>query len=441
MTSSDFLEASAHLDSLGIDAMKSMRPSMHRIEAMLEALDHPERAIPALHVTGTNGKTSVVRIAASILSATGLSVGTFTSPHLESVRERIALGGEPIDEEAFGAAFRHLWPYLQMVQSEMHEQLTYFEVLTAMFFLWAAESPVDACVIEVGLGGRWDATNLIDAPVAVVTNIGLDHTGLLGEEKTTIAQEKAGIIKDGAVVVTGERDPAVLDVIRAEADRRSASMSMIDRDFSLLDNTLAVGGRFVSIETDVRRYDDLVLPLHGSHQGTNAAVALQAVTRFVPGRILDDEVVAEGFAKAIVPGRLEALHPESESEPTVILDVAHNPEGTSALVRGLVEAFGFESAWFVVGILGDKDYGGMLAELARVPCNLVLTSPKNVRAVPVEDLKSAAQELGLHHEVVDDVVKAVDVAMGRAGPADLVCVTGSHYVVGEARPHLLAARP
>lgn len=432
-------QASQHLDALGIDVMKSMRPNMARIEAICEALNHPERSVPAIHITGTNGKTSTARIAASILAAAGLSVGTYTSPHLQSVRERITLNGEQLSEEAFGDVFSHLKPYLDMVEENLGERLTYFEVLTAMFFLWAAEAPVDAMVVEVGLGGTWDATNVVAAPVAVITNVGLDHTGLLGTEREQIAREKAGVIKQDGIVVTAEPRPSVLAVITDRASELNATVATHGRDFFVRDNHVAVGGTYLSIESSDRAYQGLFLPLHGSHQGLNAAVAIEATTRFT-NKPLDQDIVAEGLMNTHVPGRLETVRLEGQAAVPVVVDVAHNPDGASALISGLVDAFTFERVLFVVGVLGDKNYAGMLAELARLRCEVIATRPRYVRAVSTEQLRSAADELGLQCIAIDEVSTAVDFALGRAEGGDLVCVTGSHYVVGEARAHLLASR-
>lgn len=425
-------EAEAYLHALGVDAMKRMAPSLHRIEALCAALDHPERRLQAIHVTGTNGKTSTTRIVTSLLAATGLTVGTYTSPHLETVRERIALSGEPITEDQFGDAFDHLRPYLSHVEDSLGERLSYFEVLTGLFFLWAAETPVDAAVVEVGLGGRWDATNVLDAQVAVVTNVGLDHTALLGEDRPTIAREKIGIVKDGAVVVTGERSRDILEIVAEAARSRQAVVSALGADFDVVDNRVAFGGRYLSMEASGSRYDGMFLPLHGSHQGTNAAVALEAVSRFLPAQQLSPEVVAEGLAAVTVPGRLETFR--AAGEPPVVLDVAHNPGGMSAFVSSLVEAFAFERAVVVLGTLADKDYRGMLSELARIPCSLVVTEPRSVRAASATELQAAAADYGLDAVIVDDVSDAVKVARESTGPGDILVVTGSHYVVGEARP-------
>jgi dihydrofolate synthase / folylpolyglutamate synthase len=436
MTSFD--EAEAFLDALGIDVMKKMRPNTERIRALCEALDHPERAAPAVHITGTNGKTSSAAIVTSLLAATGLSVGTYTSPHLQTVRERIALNGEPLGEEEFGEVFDHINPFIELVEKKLGERLTYFEILTAMFFLWAAEAPVDAMVVEVGLGGRWDATNVVDAPVAVITNVGLDHTAMLGTERETIAREKAGIIKREAQVITAERTPSVLEVISEEADRQRATLVGIDKAFSVTDNRIAVGGRFLSLETSNQAYEDLFIPLHGSHQGVNAAVALEAAARFL-SKPLDQELVAEGFAESRAPGRLETVRLHGDQAVPVILDVAHNPDGMSALVTSLLEAFAFERAVFVLGILADKDYRGMLTELARVPCSLIATRPSNVRSVDVDELAGVANELGLECIAEPAVATAIDMALEEAQSAELVCITGSHYVVGEARERLVGA--
>jgi dihydrofolate synthase/folylpolyglutamate synthase len=431
-----YQDAEAYLEALGVDSMKSRRPSMHRIEALCEALGHPERNVAAIHVTGTNGKTSTTRIAAALLEATGLKVGAYTSPHLQTVRERLAMGKEPLSEDAFGEVFDHIHPYLENVERRLGDKISYFEVLTAMFLLWASDH-VDAAVIEVGLGGKWDATNVVSAPVAVITNVSLDHTAILGPDRETIAREKVGIIKPESVVVTAERHPAVLEIISKQAGEVKASTSVVEKDFFVKDNRIAFGGRYLSIATSQADYDSLFLPLHGSHQGLNAATALEAVVSFLPARKLDHEVVVQGMAAAEVPGRLELFRPAGVEFP-VVLDVAHNPEGMSALVSSLAEGFAFERVHFVVGTLKAKDYSGILNEMARLPCSLVLTQSRSMESVPLEELGKVARSLQLPYEAHEDVASAVNFALGSAGTGDLVCVTGSHYVVGEARAHLMS---
>ncbi len=430
-----FEEARSHLEGLGVDAMKAMSPSTHRIEALLELLDHPEDSLPALHITGTNGKTSTARIAAAVLAATGLKVGTFTSPHLQSVTERITFGGVALTESEFGEVYDHIAPYVQVVEKELGEQITYFELLTGIFFLWASDA-ADVVVVEVGLGGRWDATNTTDGKVAVVTNIGLDHVELLGGDRETIAKEKSGIIKQHSVAITGELDPNILAIIKEQADSVGAPLAVLERDFSVLDNQIAVGGRFVSLRTSNRDYQELFLPLHGAHQAVNAAVALEAVTSMFPDQSLETDVVEEGFSSVKVPGRLEAIHANDDG-PTLVLDVAHNPDGMSALVTSLIEEFAFDSVTFVVGTLEDKDHVGMLTEIARVGGDVIVTTAASVRSTDPKVLRDTAEELGLSCTVVADVAGAVESALVGSETTQLVCITGSHYVVGEARTHIL----
>ena len=430
-----YREAEKYLFDLGIDAMKATKPSLHRIEALCEVLDHPERTVPAIHVTGTNGKTSTARIISSLLTSAGLSVGTYTSPHLESIRERLALNGEPVDEDTFGEVFDHILPILRLVEQKLGEQVTFFELLTAMFFLWTAEAGLDVAVVEVGLGGRWDATNVIDAPVAVITNIGLDHTKLMGADRSAIAREKSGIVKPAATLVSAERDPRIVGVIEEEVSEFEVTHSFIDREWHVLENKTALGGRYFSLKSSARGYEGLFVPLHGAHQGINAGTAIEAVTRFLPARTLEEDLILEGLAATRAPGRIETV--KRSDAATVVLDVAHNPDGLSALVSALIEEFAFERIHFVIGILGDKDHKGMLTELTRVPSVLYATEPSGVSAVPVSDLANAAGGLGLDVVVIEEAYAAVEKAIRTADPTDLVCITGSHYVVGEVRSRVL----
>lgn len=427
-----YREATAYLDALGIDAMKKLAPSRGRIEALLELMNNPQHNVPAIHITGTNGKTSTARIATSLLTAAGLSVGTYTSPHLQTVRERITLGGEPISEAAFGELFDHVHPYVAAVEARLDEPISYFELLTAMFFLWAAETPVDAMVVEVGLGGRWDATNVMPASVPVVTNVDLDHTAMLGTNTLEIAAEKAGIVTPGSVLVTAERVPGVLAVLAQSAPE----MATIGKDFDVEDNRIAFGGRGLVLRSSTTTYEGLFLPLHGAHQGVNAATALEAVTRFIPARALAHDVVLEGLAAVTAHGRLESTHVDSSTVP-IVLDVAHNPAGMSAMVSSLVEAFAFERAVFVVGVLRDKDHVGIMSEIARIGGTVIATQARDARSVPANELADAARGFGMEAEAIDAVPEAIDRARGFVTDADLICITGSHYTVGEARDVLL----
>lgn len=425
-------EALAYLDALGVDAMKKLAPSTDRIEALCELLNNPERVVPAIHITGTNGKSSTARIASSLLTAAGLSVGTYSSPHLQSVRERIALNGEPISEQVFADLFDHIKPYVEIVEERSWERVSYFELLTAMFFLWAAETPVDAMVIEVGLGGRWDATNVIPSSVPVITNVALDHTAMLGTTTEEIAAEKVGIVKPGSTLVTAERAPAVLAVMAETAPQ----MSVLGKDFGILENRVAFGGRYLSLRSSYKTYEGLFMPLHGSHQGVNAATAVEAVSAFLPAGSLGHEIVLDGLGTVTARGRLESTHVEGSTVP-IVMDVAHNPAGMSAMITSLVEAFAFERAVFVVGVLSDKDHLGVLSEIARVKATVIATEARSSRSVPRAELAAEARALGLDAEEVEGVRQAVERAQALAGDADLICVTGSHYVVGEARDLLL----
>lgn len=425
-------EALGYLDALGVDRMKKLAPSTHRIEALCDLLNNPERNVLAIHITGTNGKTSTARIATALLGAAGLSVGTYTSPHLQTVRERIALNGEAISESTFGDLFDHMKPYVEAIEVKLGEQISYFELLTAMFFLWAAETPVDAVCVEVGLGGRWDATNVLPTSVPVITNIALDHTSMLGESPFEIAAEKAGIVKPGSTLVTAERVPGVLAVFEEQAPE----VVTIGKDFDVIDNRVAFGGRYLSLRTSAETYEGLFLPLHGAYQGVNAATALEAVTRFIPAQALGYQVVLEGLAATTARGRLESVHVEGSSIP-LVLDVAHNPAGMSAMITSLVEAFAFERAVFVVGILRDKDHEGIMSEIGRIGGTVIATEARSSRSVPVAELADAARAFGMEAETYVDVASALAHAREVAAQADLICVTGSHYVVGEARDLLL----
>lgn len=412
--------------------MKKLAPSTRRIEALCDLLNNPERAVPAIHITGTNGKSSTARIVTGLLGAAGLSVGTYTSPHLQSVRERIASNGEPLEETAFAELFDHIKPYVDVVEAKLSDRISYFELMTAMFFLWAAETPVDAIVVEVGLGGRWDATNVLPSSVPVITNIALDHTAMLGSTPEKIAAEKVGIVKEGSVLVTAERNPSVLAVMGKQAPE----MSVLDKDFGILENRVAFGGRYLSLRSSDRTYEGLFMPLHGAHQGLNAATAVEAVTRFLPAGSLGHEVVLDGLSSVTARGRLESMHVEG-STVLFILDVAHNPAGMSAMITSLVEAFAFERAVFVVGVLSDKDHLGILSELGRAGGTVIATEARHARSVPGGELAEEARGLGMAAEVIGDVRNAVARARELASDVDLICVTGSHYVVGEARDVLL----
>ena len=397
-------------------------PTLERMRVLSDLLAEPQRAQPAIHVTGTNGKGSTVRLLSSLLAAHNLAVGTYTSPDLERVNERLSRNGEPIDDESFADVVAAIADVEGLSGVRPHR----FEVLTLAAFRWFADAPVDAAVVEVGLGGRWDATNVVDASVAVVTNVGLDHTEVLGPTRADVAGEKAGIVKPGSTLVLGETDPALVPIFERE---EPAALWLRDRDFGCTSNQVAVGGRSLDLFTPSARYDEVFVALHGSHQGENAAVALAAAEAFF-GRPLHEEVVREAFATVQVPGRFEVVG----RSPLVVLDGAHNPDGARAAASTLGDfAIGGERI-LVVGMNQGRDPVEMLEALdARSARAVVATSADWVRAMPPVDIADAARSLGVDAEVVPSVGAALERAIGVASEEDLVLVAGSLYVVGEAR--------
>ena len=438
-------------------------PDLTRITAVLDLLGSPHRAYPAVHVTGTNGKTSTARMVESLLRSFGLRTGRYTSPHLEDVRERISVDGEPLSPEAFAAAYDDVAATVALVDRDAlaagGETVSYFELLTAMAFASFADAPVDVAVVEVGLEGRWDATNVLDAQVCVVTPVSLDHTALLGDDVASIAAETAGIISAGAVTVLAPQPPDAAQVLLRHCVEVGATVAREGVEFGILSREVAVGGQRLVLQGLGGIYDDLFLPLHGVHQAHNAACALAAVEAFLGagqgaegqgaegqrGR-LDAEAVREGFAAATSPGRLEVVR----SGPTVLLDGAHNPAGAEALVAAIGEAFAFERLVGVVGVLADKDAAVMLATLEPILAQVVCTSSTSPRALPADELARAAVDVfGADRvEAVPGIAAALEVAVqlvedddeliGSTGGG--VLVTGSLITVGEARA-LLAPHP
>jgi dihydrofolate synthase/folylpolyglutamate synthase len=422
-----------------------MVPDLDRITDLLDLLGSPQRSYPSIHITGTNGKTTTARMIDALLREFGVRTGRYTSPHLESVTERIALDGHPLDPIRFAAAFDDVAPFAHMVDERHPNPLTFFELLTAMAFSAFADAPVEVAVVEVGLGGRWDATNVVQAPVAVVTPIGLDHVGILGETVEAIAGEKAGIIHPGAVVVQAPQPPGAAAVLAARAEEVGASIVRVGADFGVRSRTVAVGGQLLELEGLGGTYQEIFLPLYGAHQAGNAACALAAVEAFFGagerGR-LDIDVVRSAFESVTSPGRLEVVR----RSPTVILDGAHNPAGAAALAVAVDEAFTFTRLVAVVAVLDDKDAAGLFDALQPVVDSVVVTTNASPRALGVDELASVAVEVfgDSRVEVVprlDDAIEAAVTAAeedGNVGGG--VLVTGSIVTVGEAR-RLLAPGP
>jgi dihydrofolate synthase / folylpolyglutamate synthase len=399
------------------------RLSLERMEALCSVLGDPQRDQPTLHLTGTNGKGSTARILASILGAHDLTVGTYTSPHLEHIGERIARNGEPIDDASLAAVLTDL----AAVEELLAERPSYFELLTAAAFRWFSDVAVSAAVVEVGLLGRWDATNVADATVAVLTNVGRDHTDGSEGWRQRIAEEKAGIVKPGSTFVLGEADPELRPIFAAAP---AEQMWVRGDDFACETNVLAVGGRSITVRTPHGTHPDLFLPLHGPHQGENAAIAIAAAEAFF-GRAIDEEVLAGALAQVTVPGRLEVVR----HSPLVVLDGAHNPDGARALAHALQEGFAPAGGrHLVLGVLAGRDPAELLDALGVGPTDqVVCATPPSPRGLPADELAEAVTATGARATVVPEVGEAFRRALDRAGDDDLVLVTGSLYTVGEAR--------
>jgi dihydrofolate synthase/folylpolyglutamate synthase len=426
----DLIAALAWLDehiNLEATAGRVEGLSLARMARLTEVLGDPQHSYPVIHLTGTNGKGSTARMISALLVASGLTVGTYTSPHLQRINERITRNLEPIDDDELARMLSDV----AAVEPVTGVTPSYFELLTAAAFRWFADVAVDVAVVEVGLLGRWDATNVVDASAAVVTNVGHDHSNFEGDWRHAIAAEKAGIIKPGSVVVLGETDPDLVQVFLAEPHLAAA---LRGDDFGCERNDVAVGGRLLDLRTPGGVLEQVYLPLHGAHQGDNASAAVTATEAFF-ARPLDMRLVTDAFADLTMPGRFEVVR----RSPLVVLDGAHNPEGAAAAAATLTDDFNVDGgATLVVGLLGGRDPHEILTALdAAGAARLVACTPPSPRGMPASVVAEAAAALGLAVEVEPDVARAVDRAVGRAAPDDTVLVTGSLYVVGAARTHLL----
>jgi dihydrofolate synthase/folylpolyglutamate synthase len=425
-----------------------IEPTLARIRLLVDLLGDPHKAYPILHVAGTNGKTSVTRMIDALLTRIGLRTGRYTSPHLQLVTERIAVDNAPISPERYVEVYRDIEPYIGMIDRGSDVPMSKFEVLTGMAFAAFADAPVDAAVVEVGLGGTWDATNVADGKVAIVTPINIDHVEYLGAEITGIAAEKAGIIKPGSIALLAEQTPEVAEVLLRKAVEVDATVARAGLEFGVLRRDVAVGGQMLKLQGLGGAYDDIFLPLHGPHQANNAALALAAVEAFFGAgaqRMLDPEAIREGFASVIVPGRLERVR----SAPSVFVDAAHNPHGAQALAEALDADFGFRNLVGVVGVMQDKDVRGILSALEPVFHELVVTTNSSERAMPAEELGDVATEIFGPDRVdvrprLDDAIDSA-LALAEADTEELlsgvgVVVTGSVVTAGEARA-LLGKEP
>ncbi len=423
-------------------------PSRHRIHRLMDVLGQPQRSYRAIHLTGTNGKTSTARMVDELLRGFGLRAGRYTSPHLSDMTERIVLDGEPVSDSLFADAYADIEPYLEMVDDASDIKMTFFEAVTGLALAIFADAPVDVAVVEVGLGGAWDATNVLDAGVAVITPIALDHTELLGETVAEIATEKAGIIAAGAsAILAAQPIEAAAELIR-RATEVGAAVAREGLEFGVLDRRLAVGGQVLTVQGLGGVYDEIFLPLHGAYQAQNAACALAAVEAFFGAGAasgpLDLEIVRAAFAAVRSPGRLEALR----SAPTVLVDASHNPAGMRATVEALAESFDFRQLVGVVAMLAGKDVQQALEILEPVLDEVVISQNSSTRAVAADELAAVAVEIfGADRVTVeprlDDAIEtavrlAEDNADGVLAGAG-VLVTGSVVTAGEART--LLGRP
>ncbi len=423
-------DALAYLDDhVNLEALAAGRfevPTLDRMERLCALLAEPQHSQPVLHITGTNGKGSTARMATALLAGHGLSVGTYTSPDLSRVNERISRNGEPIDDADFVEAIATV-ARLEQASGLVPSR---FEILTLAALGWFADAAVDVAVVEVGMGGRWDATNVVDADVAVVTNVGLDHTNVLGSTRAEIATEKAGIVGPKATLVLGETDPELLPIFAAA---EPAALWQRHHDFGCPANEVAVGGRLLDLRTPEASYEQVLLPLHGAHQGDNAAAAAAAVEAFF-GRPVDDDVLREALAGVTVPGRFEIVG----RRPLVVLDGAHNPDGCQALADTLDDFSVAGTPILVVGMSQGRSARDMLSALGAAHARLVLACAVDwPRSMPADEIADAARELGAEVEVVPDVTKAVRRALAVATPDNVVLITGSLYVVGTARTALV----
>ena len=427
-----------------------IEPSLDRIELLMDLLGHPERSFDVIHIAGTNGKSSTARMVDSLLRAFHRRVGLVTSPHLQRVTERIGIDGQPIHPRDYVRIWHEIKPFVEMVDAQSDVPMSKFEVLVGLSYAAFADAPVDVAVVEVGLGGRWDATNVVTADVSVITPVGMDHTDYLGDTITEIAGEKAGIIKpredaddpltpNENIVVIAEQDPEAMRVILQQAVDVEAGVARSGSEFAALESRIAVGGQQVNIQGLGGLYEDIFLPLHGEHQAKNAAVALAAVEAFFgasAGHPLDVATVRNGFAQAISPGRLERVR----TSPTTFIDAAHNPHGAKALGAALDRDFDFARLIGVLSIFADKDATGILTALEPYLTEVVITQNSSPRALDAYELAETARDIYGEERVhvAEDLPGAYAQAVELAEDAEVqsgsgIIITGSVVTAGDAR--------
>ena len=416
-----------------------LEPSLDRILAFTELLGDPQRNYPVIHLTGTNGKTSTSRMIDTLLRALELRTGRFTSPHVERMSERICIDGSPLTDEEFVRAFNEIAPYTHLVDAAEPYPMSFFETVVGMAYAAFADAPVDVAVVEVGMGGEWDATNVADGQVAVVLPVAVDHAKYLGDQPVQIAREKAGIIKPGATAVLTEQSPDVAALLLARCAEVGATAVREGLEFGVVSRVPAVGGQVVTLQGLRAQYDDVFLPLYGAHQAQNAVAALAAVEAFAGDRPLDADLVTAAFAKVSSPGRLEVIR----RSPTIVLDAAHNPHGAEATAAALEDSFAFDPLIGVLGVMSDKDADGVLAAFEPHLAHVVCTQNATDRAMPADVLAVTAREIYGDDRVTvvprlaDAIDAATTLAESGSGSGSIgsgaVLVTGSVVTVGEAR--------
>ena len=444
MSSADNLETLAAIEQ-GLMARwpeSIIEPTLDRISALTDLLGSPQLSYPTIHLAGTNGKTSTSRMIDALMSELGYRTGRYTSPHLQSFLERISIKGQPIAPDEFIKNYNDIALYFDLVDSKQPHKISYFEALTAIAFVAFAEHPVDVAVIEAGLGGEWDATNVVQSQVSVMTPIGLDHMEYLGDTLEKIAKTKSGIFKPESNVVLAAQTPEVAKVLMTKVAQVSAIPFRQGVEFSLASRAIAVGGQLIAINGVHGLIDEIFLPLYGAHQANNAAIALAAAEAFA-GVKLDSDLVRSAFAKVDSPGRCEVVR----RDPTVIIDAAHNPHGAKALVATIASEFDFETLIGVVAVLGDKDASGILAELSQVVDYLVISESSSPRALPANELaKIAAQFFKPEQiEIIPELRGAITYATEKANLSNqvndgvsAVLITGSVVTAGQAKSILRA---
>jgi dihydrofolate synthase/folylpolyglutamate synthase len=411
-------------------------PTLERISALVDMLGSPQLTYPTIHIGGTNGKTTTSRMVDSLLFEMGLRTGRFTSPHLESYLERICINGQPIDAKEMIFSFNDISPYLDLMDTKFDNPISFFEAITALAFAAFAEHPIDVGVIEVGMGGQWDATNVVDADVSVIMPIGLDHMEYLGNTIADIAKTKAGIIKEQGFVVLAQQEPeAAVELLRRAAEV-GADVAREGLEYSIDSRAIAVGGQLISITGLRGHYDEIFLPLHGKHQASNAAAALIAVEAFFGEQDLDIDAVRAGFANVSSPGRCEIIH----RDPTIILDAAHNPHGAKAIAETIQSEFTFDDVTGIIALMADKDALGILQAIEPIMNQVIVTTNSSERSMSVKDLEVlATQVFGADRvftqpTLAEAIEKAIKDSVRPLSEESLaILITGSVVTVGEAR--------